>query len=172
MSTNDQKFFDVFIIVIGLLVAFAIAMIILARAIASETQLKWVRENPELLEAVDARLQPAGMAALPGEEAGAAAPAAGEVASTAAPVAAPLSGPQVFNQACNACHGAGIAGAPKSGDKAAWSARIAQGTATLYKHSIEGFTGKSGVMPPKGGWTNLSDGEIKAAVDYMVAESR
>lgn len=172
MSTHDQRFFDVFILVIGILVAFAIGLVILAREIGAETQVKWARETPAYGKAVEARLQPVGTAALPGEE-GVGAAATGATASTAAaPVAAPLSGPQVFNQACNACHGAGIAGAPKNGDKAAWSARIAQGTATLYKHAIEGFQGQAGFMPPKGGWVNLSDAEITAAVDYMVEQSR
>jgi cytochrome c5 len=57
------------------------------------------------------------------------------------------------------------------GDKAAWAARIAQGTATLYKHAIEGFQGKSGLMPPKGGRTDLSDDVIRLGVDYMVSNS-
>ena len=61
-------------------------------------------------------------------------------------------------------------GAPKFGDKAAWEARIAQGKDTLYKHSIEGYTGKNGVMPPKGGST-ASDADVKAAVDYMVSKA-
>jgi cytochrome c5 len=83
-----------------------------------------------------------------------------------------LSGPQVFNQACNACHGAGIGGAPKLGDKAAWAPRIAQGSGTLNKHALEGFQGQAGFMPPKGGWVNLSDGEIIAAVEYMVGAAK
>lgn len=172
MSTHDQRFFDVFILVIGLLVAFAVGLIFLARSIGANTQVQWVRETPAYARAVEQRLRPAGNAALPGEAEAAATAAADAAAAAAAPVAAPLSGPQVFNQACNACHGAGIAGAPKNGDKAAWGARIAQGAATLYKHAIEGFQGQGGVMPPKGGWVNLSDDEIKAAVDYMVEQSR
>ena len=62
-----------------------------------------------------------------------------------------------------------MAGAPKLDDKADWDPRIAQGTETLYKHAIEGFTGAKGVMPPRGGAANLSDDELKAAVDHMVA---
>jgi cytochrome c5 len=106
----------------------------------------------------------------------AAAPAA---VAAAAPVAAavPVAGPAVasadtgkkaYDTACFACHGAGIAGAPKFGDKAAWSARIGQGSPVLYEHAIKGFQGKAGVMPPKGG-SALPDADIKAAVDYMVA---
>lgn len=56
--------------------------------------------------------------------------------------------------------------APKFGDKAAWAPRIAQGLDTLYQHAINGFQGKSGVMPPKGG-SSASDDEVKAAVRYI-----
>ncbi len=79
-------------------------------------------------------------------------------------------GKQVYEGLCVACHAAGVAGAPKFGDKAAWAPRIAQGMDTLYMHSINGFQGKTGVMPPKGGNPSLSDAEVKAAVDYMVKQ--
>ena len=80
------------------------------------------------------------------------------------------SGEDIYKQVCFACHDAGVAGAPKIGDKAAWEARIAKGNDTLYKHSIEGFTGDAGAMPPKGGRTDLSDDAVKSAVDYMVGK--
>ena len=80
-------------------------------------------------------------------------------------------GKALFNTACTACHTAGIAGAPKIGDKATWAPRIAQGTNTLYEHAIKGFQGKAGVMPPKGGST-APDADVKAAVDYMVAAAK
>ena len=67
-----------------------------------------------------------------------------------------------------ACHATGAAGAPKVGDKAAWAPRISQGMATLVKHSIQGFN----AMPPKGMCMDCSDDEIKAAVEYMVGQSR
>jgi len=73
---------------------------------------------------------------------------------------------------CAACHGFGVAGAPKLGDTADWADRIEKGTAALYENAIKGYTGKKGVMPPKGGFANLSDDEVKAIVDYMIAESR
>ncbi len=85
---------------------------------------------------------------------------------------AKLSGKDVYSSACFACHGTGAAGAPKVGDKAAWSARIAKGTAELYNNAINGFTGSSGVMPAKGGRADLSDDAVKAAVDHMVANSK
>ena len=63
------------------------------------------------------------------------------------------------------CHGAGIAGAPKFGDKAAWAPRIKQGMDTLYKSALGG----KNAMPAKGGNNALSDAEVKAGVDYMVS---
>jgi cytochrome c5 len=99
----------------------------------------------------------------------AAAPA--PVTAAAAPKLAADAGKNVFNASCVACHGAGIAGAPKLADKAAWAPRIKQGEAVLYDHAIKGFQGKAGMMPPKGGST-ASDDEVKAAVDYMVSASK
>ncbi len=81
-------------------------------------------------------------------------------------------GKQTYQQACAACHGTGVANSPKVGDKAAWKDRIAQGNAKLYEHAIKGFTGKGGVMPAKGGRADLSDDVVKAAVDYMVSQSK
>ena len=78
----------------------------------------------------------------------------------------PKTGEQVYNGLCTACHAAGVAGAPKFGDTAAWGPRNGQGFDTLLKHAIAGFTGKTGVMPAKGGGTN-SDLEIARAVVYM-----
>ncbi len=90
----------------------------------------------------------------------------------AAPAAAASSGPRdgetVFKGACFACHDTGAAGAPKRGDKAAWEPRIAQGIETLKKHAIGGFTGKSGMMPPRGTCATCSDEEIENAIHYMI----
>ena len=77
-----------------------------------------------------------------------------------------------YNKSCATCHNAGIANSPKTGDKAEWKARIAQGNSTLYKHAIKGFKGSKGFMPAKGGNASLSDDAVKAAVDYMVAQSK
>ncbi len=81
-------------------------------------------------------------------------------------------GKAVFDKACQACHRMGIAGAPKMGDKKAWADRVTQDMAVLYEHSLKGFKGKTGVMPPKGGFMALSDEEVTAAVDYMVSQSK
>ena len=100
------------------------------------------------------------------------APAATAVpAAAAAPApatqAAAGGGQALYQQACVACHGAGVAGAPKFGDKAAWAPRVAQGIPTLVQNAIKG----KGAMPPKGG-SSASDTEIRAAVEYMVNASK
>lgn len=87
-------------------------------------------------------------------------------------VAAVADGEAVYKKACITCHGAGIAGAPKLGDAADWGPRIAQGDALLLEHAIKGFTGQKGMMPAKGGFVTLSDDEVKAAIDYMVAATK
>jgi len=81
-------------------------------------------------------------------------------------------GQQVYQAACVACHDAGIAGAPKLGDKGQWAKRIAKGVDTLYASAVNGIQGSAGVMPPKGGNLALSNAEVKSAVDYIVARSK
>ena len=95
----------------------------------------------------------------------AAAPAA---AAAAAPAAVASSGDSakgksVYETSCAACHSAGVAGAPKTGDKAAWAPRLKTGKDALYAAVIKG----KGAMPPKGGNGSLADADIKAAVDYL-----
>jgi len=75
---------------------------------------------------------------------------------------------RTYRTACAACHMSGAAGAPKTGDKAAWKARIAAGMDTMVTNAIKG----KGAMPPKGGRPNLTDEQIKAVVAYMVDESK
>lgn len=75
---------------------------------------------------------------------------------------------QYRKNGCMACHATGAAGAPKTGDKAAWKARIAAGMDTMVKNAING----KGAMPAKGGRANLTDAQVKAIVEYMVAESK
>ena len=89
-------------------------------------------------------------------------------ASTSGSAAIPKNGAEVFQQTCSACHGQGIAGAPKAGDRAAWAPRIAKGKTVLYQHAVQGFQGSAGVMPAKGGRADLPDDLIKAAVDHML----
>jgi cytochrome c5 len=81
-------------------------------------------------------------------------------------------GEAIYKKMCFACHTAGVGGAPVLGDKAAWAPRISQGEQTLYEHALSGFQGKTGFMPPKGGCSDCSNDEVKAAVDYMKAQSQ
>ena len=77
-------------------------------------------------------------------------------------------GKAVYNKACVACHGNGVAGAPKFGDKASWAPRIKTGMPALYNSALKG----KGAMPAKGGNPSLLDADVKAAVDYMVAAAK
>ena len=81
-------------------------------------------------------------------------------------------GQQVYQATCVACHDAGIAGAPKLGDKGQWAKRIAKGVNTLYASAVNGVQSSAGAMPAKGGNPALSNAEVKAAVDYIVARSK
>lgn len=114
--------------------------------------------------------------AAPAPEAAAetAAPAAAAPAEAPAVAEAPANelGEKTYKGTCSMCHASGTAGAPIPGNKADWEARIAQGTDTLYKHALEGFTGAKGMMPARGGGASLTDDEVKAAVDHMVALSQ
>ena len=91
-----------------------------------------------------------------------------QVASTVTPI---IDVEKIYNGGCVACHGAGVAGAPRVGDKDAWAERIDKGVTTLYANAINGLQGSSGVMPAKGGNPALSDDQMKAVVDYMIAQS-
>lgn len=166
---RDQKFFDMYSLVIGILALFALAIFVFAMKLSDLTQGIYTTDADEFQAAVTDRIKPFGQVYLPGEEAQANAPKV-DPAKPPQPVATAMTGPQVYNAACIACHGGGIGGAPVL-QASAWQDRIPQGNDTLYRHAIEGYTGSVGYMPPKGGRLDLSDGEIRAAVDYMIAQS-
>lgn len=88
--------------------------------------------------------------------------------STAPAVIAPADPATIYTASCAACHAAGVAGAPKLGDKAAWTARIKAGNNALYDSALKG----KNAMPPKGGNASLAEAEVKAVVDYMVSQSK
>jgi cytochrome c5 len=163
---RDQKFFDMYSLVIGVLAAAALGILIVAMKMQDLTQGVYKRDVDEVQAAIADRIRPFGQVYLPGEEQEGSQPTV-EIADEPAPVAAA----QVYNAACLACHGAGIAGAPVLGDAAAWAPRIAQGIDVLKEHAVVGYTGSVGFMPAKGGRVDLSDQEVHAAVDYMVDES-
>lgn len=78
------------------------------------------------------------------------------------------SGKEIYEKNCASCHGTGVAGAPKVGDKAAWAGHLAEGIDHLVEVAIKG----EGAMPAKGGNPALSDEEVRAAVTYMLDQSR
>ncbi len=164
---RDQKFFDMYALVVGVLALIALAIYIGVAKLSDLTQGVYTADSAEYQAAIADRIQPLGQVYLSGEAINAAEPQVAE-AEPAEPVATVLSGPQVYNEACNICHGPGIGGAPKISDPSLWTARIAQGNDTLYQHALEGYTGEFGFMPPKGARMDLSDDEVKGAVDYMV----
>lgn len=98
----------------------------------------------------------------------AAAPGVAQAAAAPAKSGDAGKGKSVYDASCAACHAAGVAGAPKVGDKAAWAPRLKTGTDALYASSIKG----KNAMPPKGGNLALADADVKAAVDYMVGQSK
>jgi cytochrome c5 len=168
--SRDQKFFDMYSLVIGVLAAVALAILVLAMKMSDLTQGVYTRDTAEYQAAVAERIRPVGSVYMPGEQHEATAPVV-EASPDPEPVAAAMTGPQVYNSACIACHGAGVGGAPVVGDAAQWTARIEQGLDTLKKHALEGYTGQAGYMPAKGGRLDLSDEEVSGAVEYMVGES-
>jgi cytochrome c5 len=168
-AEHDKKFFDTFMLVVGVLIAIALGLYFLAKVISANTQERQVQSDPAVKAAVNERIAPVAKVAVAGQDNSALAPKQEQAA--AAP-AADMSGEQVYTMACVACHGAGVAGAPKFGDAAAWGPRIAKGAETLHKHAIEGFQGEAGFMSPKGGRADLSDQSIINAVDYIAAGSK
>jgi cytochrome c5 len=168
VNKKDAQFVNVFSVVIGTLITVALLLLVLAREVAARTEGKEVYDDPAYIESVLQRVDPVGHEAVAGQDNSALAiQAPAGAAASALPV--PKDGKTLFEAVCSVCHGAGIAGAPKAGDKAAWGPRIAEGKATLYQHALGGYTGKTGAMPAKGGRTDLSDDLIKQGVDYMVS---
>lgn len=167
-AEHDKKFFDTFMLVLGGLVGIVALLYVLARIVAANTQEKHVLTDPVNQALVTERIAPVAKVAIAGQDNSALEP----VQESAAAPAEELGGEEVYNMACLACHGAGVAGAPKIGDKAAWAPRIAKGMDTLHKHAIEGFTGDAGFMPAKGGRADLSDKSVINAVDYMLEKSK
>jgi cytochrome c5 len=95
-------------------------------------------------------------------------PAAAAAGAAQASAAGADKGKAIYDTTCMVCHAAGIAGAPKFGDKAAWAPRIQTGVDALYNSSLKG----KNAMPPKGGNAGLPDADVKAAVDFMVAHAK
>lgn len=171
MSQKDDHFFNTFSVVIGGLVALAIVLIFLARSIGYPFEQARIEDDQKMIEVIDARTAPIGRVALEGQDnSGLEIKTGDSSASAALPI--PANPQETFKAVCSACHAAGVAGAPKAGDHAAWAARIAQGKDVLYSHAINGFKGNNGMMPAKGGRSDLPDELVKQTVDYLVGMAK
>ena len=167
-ATDDRRFLDWFMRAVGILAGFFAGMVFLASYVASGASPELNKDDAEYQRQVAARIASPTRVAIAGKDNSALKTGnAGPVPPSPATPAAVLTGDQVYATTCIACHGAGVAGAPKFGDQEAWAPRVGQGLAVLHKHALEGFQGKAGVMPPKGGRTDLADQSILNAVDYM-----
>jgi cytochrome c5 len=173
VSKQDTHFINMFSLVIGVLVAIAIVIFVVARSIGARTEGREMMTEPSYYKSVEARIAPFQQEAVAGQNNAALAiePLAGATAQAggSSGQAMPTSGKELFEQTCSACHGAGIAGAPKAGDKAAWAPHLAHGLPMLYQHALHGFTGSTGTMPAKGGRTDAPDALVEQAVNYMVS---
>ena len=170
---HDRQFLDRFSLTIGILVGVGVGIFFLAVSIAGGERSERLLSETEYRRQVAERLAPPTRVAIAGRDNTALSiiPTSGAKPSGAA-VVMPKTGTEVYDQVCVACHGQGIGGAPRAGDAAVWSARVAKGKDTLYTHAIEGFKGEAGIMPPKGGRTDLPDDLIRAAVDHVLELSR
>ena len=161
---QDQAFFRNFSLIVGALAVMMVVFFIAAHIFGNNSEAKMERQNPQVAE----RTKPMGEVSIAGEEE----EPAMEVADTGETAAAG-GGNEVYDGLCVSCHGSGIPGIPQMGDVDAWAPRIAQGMDTLYKHALEGFTGESGMMMmPRGGNPDLTDDQVKSAVDYLVNASK
>ncbi|MGE0485162.1 MAG: cytochrome c5 family protein [Gammaproteobacteria bacterium] len=171
MSNQDDAVFvrNFSMVLVGLVVV-GIMAFILAKIVN-----RTVQESTDYSPTAAARVAPMGQlntgdapVALE-TAAAAAAPAHGDAPAAAPAEASGDIGQATYDKVCFACHAQGIAGAPKYGDMAAWETRLEKGNEALYHNAVAGFTGPAGMMPPKGGNPALSDDEVKAAVDHMLA---
>ena len=154
---HDRVFFVTFGGVVGFLGAFTVAIMVIANVI-SHVPAEAEASSTKLEE----RIKPVGQVITD--------PAALlKVSAPAASARAPMSGADVVAKVCSACHGAGLLGAPKIGDKSAWSARksAAGGVEGLVKSAGAGKNS----MPPRGGDPSLSDSELKSAIEQMLKQT-
>lgn len=146
---------------IGVAIVVAVLVVIINSAVGSA--LKGDSKADMSEEAVAKRIAPVGQL-----NTGAAIVPEAPATETVAAAGGTRSGKEVYSAACFACHDTGAAGAPKMGDAAAWGPRIDKGMDTLLNHAINGFN----AMPPRGTCGNCSDDELKAAIEYIVENSK
>ncbi|WP_266170268.1 c-type cytochrome [Dyella subtropica] len=173
MTKSDQSFMRSFSLLIAGLGALTLLLIVGAWIIY-EAEPKDV--NPETPKKIAERIAPAS-AVYAGDTGRAAMQAAADAAAKAAAsqvaYGGSTDGKTIYDNLCHSCHTAGVAGAPKLGDKGAWSARIAEGLDTLVKHATDGYKGPDGnFMPAKGGNPSLTDEQVKNAVHWIVDQAK
>jgi len=173
MTKSDQSFIRQFSWLIAGLHVLALVLLIMAYTIYARSPKE---TNPHAAQKVADRLAPAG-AVYAGDTGRAAMMAAQEAAAKAAAsqvaFGGSTDGKTVYEGLCHSCHTAGVAGAPKLGDKAAWAPRIAEGIDTLVQHAINGYHGPDGnFMPPKGGMPSLTDEQVKNTVHWIVDQAK
>jgi cytochrome c5 len=168
VSKQDTHFVNTFSMVIGLLVLVAIGILVFARTVAARTQETASVEQQDFAKGVAMRIEPLSQEAVAGQDNTALAIKPDLPSGSGVVLPIPKDGAQVYEQVCSACHGLGIAGAPKAGDAALWGPRIAKGKAVLYDHALHGFAGQAGVMPAKGNRLDIPDAIIEQGVDHMV----
>ena len=154
---SDRDFLKTFSGLLAALVALTVIIFVVAQMVSGAGKIKTAQgDSSQIAE----RIKPVGELAMAGVAA---------VANGVIPTAnAADKGEQVYNTTCMACHAAGVAGAPKFGDKAAWAPRIKTGIDALMQSALKG----KGAMPPKGGNAALSDAEVRAAIEFMISQAR
>ena len=163
LSDSDKQFATVFIVIMGALGVLAIILVLIAGYLTRDVSSS--RTEEVILE----NIKPVGQVYIAGESAPEEIVAEETlVTSDAGETVAvePMSGEQIYQSKCNACHGTGVAGAPKLDDAEAWAPRIAQGMDTLLANATTGLN----AMPPKGTCADCSEADLKAAVEYMVEQ--
>lgn len=167
-KNHDLEFLKKFSLVIVFLTVVTLGLIIGASFLHHSAPRD---ADPRTAELTQARIAPVGAvyAGATGAAAQAAAAAAAQAAaSSQVAYGGTTDGSVIYQNLCSACHTGGVGGAPTL-THAAWASRIAQGADTLHKHAIEGFTGSTGIMPPRGGNPALTDEQVSASVDWMLA---
>lgn len=152
-AQNDAAFLRMFLVILGALVAFTIGILVIAHSVSAELR----ANHPDAARALaqtEAHIAPVAQVSIAGQ-------------APSAPQVVVQTGAEIVARACNSCHVSGILGAPKVGDQAAWEVRLAQGIDSLYLNAING----KGAMPARGGAADLTDDDIRAAVNDMLANS-